>query len=155
MDYEIYAVTRIHASVDGNVMIKSFVRSGAARARITATTAPTFHCAANSAACPNMPSATVRVPGISARRYFASLVDEQHAPWRDDLRYITAEVLCTSRDLPLMLQQEMGKFVLPDSLPVKKSASAQRANAAASGAGGRVQYLATGEPATDELPEPD
>jgi type VI secretion system protein ImpG len=29
-------------------------------------------------------------------------------PLADDLRYITAEVLCTSRDLPLMLQQEMG-----------------------------------------------
>lgn len=46
-------------------------------------------------------------------------MDEQHAPWREDLRYITAEVLCTSRDLPLMLQQDMGQFVLPDSLPVK------------------------------------
>lgn len=28
-------------------------------------------------------------------------------------------MLCTSRDLPLMLQQELGQFVLPDSLPVK------------------------------------
>lgn len=57
--------------------------------------------------------------GYTGSETFVSLVDEQHAPWQEDLRYITAEVLCTSRDLPLMLQQELGQFVLADSLPVK------------------------------------
>jgi type VI secretion system protein ImpG len=28
-------------------------------------------------------------------------------------------VLCTSRDLPLMLQQELGQFIMADSMPVK------------------------------------
>jgi type VI secretion system protein ImpG len=46
-------------------------------------------------------------------------VDEQHAPWQENLRYISAEVLCTSRDLPLMLQQELGQFIMADSMPVK------------------------------------
>lgn len=46
-------------------------------------------------------------------------MDAQHAPWQENLRYISAEVLCTSRDLPLMLQQELGQFIMADSMPVK------------------------------------
>ncbi|MDU3077816.1 MAG: type VI secretion system baseplate subunit TssF, partial [Mixta calida] len=56
--------------------------------------------------------------GYVGSEVFLSLVDEQHAPWRDDLRYVTADVLCTSRDLPLMLlQQDQQGFKLPDSVP--------------------------------------
>ncbi|YCH31195.1 type VI secretion system baseplate subunit TssF [Erwinia sp. D4-22] len=56
--------------------------------------------------------------GYVGSEVFLSLVDEQHTPWRDDLRYVTAEVLCTSRDLPLMLlQQDQQGFKLPDSVP--------------------------------------
>ncbi|MDI6958008.1 type VI secretion system baseplate subunit TssF [Pantoea sp. Pa-EAmG] len=57
--------------------------------------------------------------GYIGSEVFLSLVDEQHTPWRDDLRYLSADVMCTSRDLPLMLlQQEQGNFVMPDSIPV-------------------------------------
>ncbi|MGD8165505.1 type VI secretion system baseplate subunit TssF [Pantoea sp. FN0307] len=56
--------------------------------------------------------------GYVGSEVFLSLVDEQHTPWRDELRYVTAEVLCTSRDLPLMLlQQDQQGFKLPDSVP--------------------------------------
>lgn len=55
--------------------------------------------------------------GYVGSEVFLSLVDEQHTPWRDDLRYITADVLCTSRDLPLLLQQDQQGFKLPDSVP--------------------------------------
>ncbi len=59
--------------------------------------------------------------GYIGSEVFLSLVDERHSPWQDDLRYLTAEVLCTSRDLPLMLlQQEQGNFMLPDSVPASK-----------------------------------
>ena len=65
---------------------------------------------------------------------FLSLVDEHHTPWRDDMRYLSADVLCTSRDLPLMLlQQEQGNFVMPDSIPVGQLKLC-RPDAAASGA---------------------
>jgi type VI secretion system protein ImpG len=57
--------------------------------------------------------------GYIGSEVFVSLVDEQHAPWQENLRYISAEVLCTSRDLPLMLQQELGQFIMADSMPVK------------------------------------
>lgn len=57
--------------------------------------------------------------GYIGSEVFVSLVDEQHAPWQENLRYISAEVLCTSRDLPLMLQQELREFIMADSMPVK------------------------------------
>ena len=59
--------------------------------------------------------------GYIGSEVFLSLVDEHHTPWRDDMRHLSAEVMCTSRDLPLMLlQQEQGQFVMPDSIPVSQ-----------------------------------
>ncbi|WP_431222888.1 type VI secretion system baseplate subunit TssF [Serratia sp. L9] len=50
---------------------------------------------------------------------FLSLVDAYHTPWRNDLEYITAEVLVTNRDLPLLLQrQELLSFMVSDSIPL-------------------------------------
>ncbi len=59
--------------------------------------------------------------GYIGSEVFLSLVDERHSPWRDDLRHLSADVMCTSRDLPLMLlQQDQGSFMMPDSIPVGK-----------------------------------
>jgi len=58
--------------------------------------------------------------GYVGSEVFLSLVDEQHAPWHEDLRHLSAEVLCTSRDLPLLLQQQQGNFVMPDSVPIRQ-----------------------------------
>ncbi|AHG20839.1 type VI secretion system protein ImpG [Chania multitudinisentens RB-25] len=59
--------------------------------------------------------------GYVGSEVFISLVDEHQSPWHSDLKYLSADVLCTSRDLPLaLLQQEHGHFVMPDSLPVKQ-----------------------------------
>ncbi|QKJ85697.1 type VI secretion system protein ImpG [Paramixta manurensis] len=59
--------------------------------------------------------------GYIGSEVFLSLVDERHSPWQEELRYLTADVMCTSRDLPLMLlQQEQGNFLLPDSVPSSK-----------------------------------
>ncbi|SDK16404.1 type VI secretion system protein ImpG [Pseudomonas delhiensis] len=50
---------------------------------------------------------------------FVSLVDERESPWRGDLKYLSAEVLCSSRDLPLLLRgQDPGRFLVPDAMPV-------------------------------------
>ncbi|MFC0139942.1 type VI secretion system baseplate subunit TssF [Erwinia mallotivora] len=57
--------------------------------------------------------------GYIGSEVFLSLVDERHSPWDNELRHLTAEVMCTSRDLPLMLlQQDQGNFLMPDSVPV-------------------------------------
>ncbi|MBW7984920.1 type VI secretion system baseplate subunit TssF [Enterobacillus tribolii] len=59
--------------------------------------------------------------GYIGSEVFVSLVDERQSPWHGALKYLSADVLCTSRDLPLMLQQqEQGNFVMPDSIPIRK-----------------------------------
>ncbi|MEY8770389.1 type VI secretion system baseplate subunit TssF [Erwinia sp. ACCC 02193] len=59
--------------------------------------------------------------GYIGSEVFLSLVDERQSPWRDDLTHLTAEVLCTSRDLPLMLlAQDQGNFMMADSVPVSQ-----------------------------------
>lgn len=74
---------------------------------------------------PRLPSEQARQygtrTGYTGSEVFISLVDERHSPWHSDLRYVTADVLCTSRDLPLMLQQrDQGSFMISDSMPVKQ-----------------------------------
>ncbi|WP_145519389.1 type VI secretion system baseplate subunit TssF [Yersinia bercovieri] len=56
----------------------------------------------------------------SGSELFVSLVDEHQSPWNSDLKYLTADVLCTNRDLPLMLLQQQGSFEMPDSIPIKQ-----------------------------------
>lgn len=59
--------------------------------------------------------------GYIGSEVFLSLVDERQSPWRDDLSHLTAEVLCTSRDLPLMLlAQDQSNFMMADSVPVSQ-----------------------------------
>ena len=59
-----------------------------------ATTGPIFPCDASSACCPSTPCATAPRTGYIGSEVFVSLVDEQRAPWQENLRYISAEVLC-------------------------------------------------------------
>ncbi|WP_343552770.1 type VI secretion system baseplate subunit TssF [Pantoea sp.] len=57
--------------------------------------------------------------GYAGSELFVTLVDEQQSPWSDAVQYVMADVLCTNRDLPLMLMQHgMESFTLPTSAPV-------------------------------------
>jgi type VI secretion system protein ImpG len=59
--------------------------------------------------------------GYIGSEVFLTLVDEKQSPWNDELTHFSAEVMCTSRDLPLMLiQQDQANFVMPDSIPVRQ-----------------------------------
>ncbi|HSY25020.1 MAG TPA: type VI secretion system baseplate subunit TssF [Polyangiaceae bacterium] len=51
---------------------------------------------------------------------FVSLVDENHGPYRADVRQLTVETLCTNRDLPLLLPmgQAATDFTLESGAPV-------------------------------------
>jgi len=61
--------------------------------------------------------------GYIGSEVFISLIDEQQSPWSPDLKYLMADVLCTNRDLPLILmQQGQDDFTLPTSAPVRKVA---------------------------------
>ncbi|EIC84129.1 type VI secretion system baseplate subunit TssF [Serratia sp. M24T3] len=59
--------------------------------------------------------------GYIGSEVFISLIDEQQSPWSPELKYLQADVLCTNRDLPLILmQQGQDDFTLPTSAPVRK-----------------------------------
>ncbi|OTA19565.1 hypothetical protein Xbed_02245 [Xenorhabdus beddingii] len=52
---------------------------------------------------------------------FVSIVDEQHAPWPNKLKFLIADTLCTNRDLSAILrQQDIDSFAMLDSIPIEK-----------------------------------
>ncbi|MDC9593278.1 type VI secretion system baseplate subunit TssF [Xenorhabdus sp. IM139775] len=52
---------------------------------------------------------------------FVSIVDEQHSPWSNELKFLTADVMCTNRDLSAMLrQQDLDNFAMLDSIPINQ-----------------------------------
>ncbi|AOM40250.1 type VI secretion system baseplate subunit TssF [Xenorhabdus hominickii] len=52
---------------------------------------------------------------------FISIVDEQHSPWPNELKFLTADVMCTNRDLSAVLrQQDLDNFVMLDSIPINQ-----------------------------------
>jgi len=119
LDYEIYAVNKIYASVDGQRDDQQFRPFWRSMSQDNGNYGAYFSLRREQRALSEHAQRYGTRTGYVGSEVFASLVDEQHAPWQEDLRYITADVLCTSRDLPLLLQQDLGQFVLPDSLPVK------------------------------------
>ncbi len=52
---------------------------------------------------------------------FISIVDEYHSPWPETLKYLSADVLCSNRDLPVMLRQkDINSFAMLESIPVSQ-----------------------------------
>jgi len=119
LDYEIFAVNKLYASVDGQRDDQVFRPFWSTWSRDEGNYGAYFSLRREQRALSEHALRYGTRTGYVGSEVFASLVDEHHTPWRDDLRYITADVLCTSRDLPLMLQQDLGQFVLADSLPVR------------------------------------
>lgn len=59
--------------------------------------------------------------GYHGSDVYISLADEQHPPWHRDLAFLSADVLCCNRDLPIRLtQHDRVRLVLQDSIPVHK-----------------------------------
>lgn len=51
---------------------------------------------------------------------FLSLVDQQEAPWSDDIRYLSIDALVTNRDLPRLITASGSmQLTMPDSAPVQ------------------------------------
>lgn len=72
-----------------------------------------------------------RLPSDSSRKYgtrtpyigtevFVSLVDQNEAPYPDDIRYLSVEALVTNRDLPMLVPRNgYDDLDVPDALPVR------------------------------------
>ncbi|AOM42826.1 type VI secretion system baseplate subunit TssF [Xenorhabdus hominickii] len=59
--------------------------------------------------------------GYIGTETFVSIVDEHQSPWPNELKYLSADVLCTNRDLPAILrQQDIDSFSMLDSIPISK-----------------------------------
>lgn len=119
LDYEIYSVGKVHGSADGQRDLREFRPFWSSWSGDAGDYGAYFSLRREQRVLSEHALRYGTRTGYVGSEVFISLVDEQHAPWQQELNYIAAEVLCTSRDLPLMLQQELGQFVLPDSLPVK------------------------------------
>lgn len=120
LDYEIYCVEQINASIDGQHDDQTFRPFWSTWCGDTDNYGAYFSMRREQRMLSEQALRYGTRTGYIGSEVFASLVDERHTPWRDELRYLSADVLCTSRDLPLLLQQDFGEFILPDSLPVKK-----------------------------------
>ncbi|HEI3539048.1 TPA: type VI secretion system baseplate subunit TssF [Escherichia coli] len=119
LDYEIFSVSRIYASEDGQRDDQVFRPFWSTWSRDGGNYGAYFSLRREQRALSEQAQRYGTRTSYVGTETFVSLVDANHAPWRDTLRYITAEVMCTSRDLPLMLTQDVGEFVLPDSMPVR------------------------------------
>lgn len=119
LDYEIYAVTKIYGSVDGQRDEREFRPFWSSWSKDKGDYGAYFSLRREQRLLSEHALRFGTRSGYTGSETFVTLVDEQHTPWPEELHYITADVLCTSRDLPLMLQQDLGQFVLADSLPVK------------------------------------
>lgn len=118
LDYEIYAVQKLYGARDGQREEQIFRPFWSTYSRDDGNYGAYFSLRREQRTLSEHAQRYGTRTGYVGSEVFLSLVDEQHAPWRDDLRYVTAEVLCTSRDLPLMLlQQDRQGFKLPDSVP--------------------------------------
>ncbi|STB68447.1 T6SS protein Cts1C [Citrobacter freundii] len=119
LDYEIYSVSKIHGSIDGQRDDLEFRPFWSSANQDAGNYGTYFSLRREHRILSEHVLRYGTRTDYTGSETFVSLVDQHHAPWQEDLRYITAEVLCTSRDLPLTLQQDPGLFVLPDSIPLK------------------------------------
>lgn len=122
MDYEIYSVNEVTGFSSGNIEEKTF--------RPLYESLSSEDKAVGDGAYYTLrrelrrPSEKVRRQGTRAAyigsEAYLSLVDQNEAPYATDLRQLSLEVLCTNRDLPLIMPLNRGSdFSLSISAPVK------------------------------------
>ena len=117
LDYEVYSVQKLYGTLEGQREEQIFRAFWSTYSHDSGDYGAYFSLRREQRTLSEHAQRYGARTGYVGSEVFLSLVDEQHTPWRDDLRYITAEVLCTSRDLPLLLQQDQQGFKLPDSVP--------------------------------------
>jgi type VI secretion system protein ImpG len=121
MDFEVYDVTEVTGYTEGGARARVFqpfyavhdnpVDSGAAY--FTARRAPRLMSERQATQGPRS--------GYMGTEVFIAIVDAREAPYRSDLKQLAPEILCTNRDLPLLLSPGAGKtdFTLVSGAPVR------------------------------------
>ena len=120
LDYEIYSVNKLYSSEDGQRDSQEFRPFWNSWSGDKGNYGAYFSLRREQRVLSENALRHGTRTGYIGSECFVSLVDEQHAPWRTELNYITAEVMCSNRDLPLILQDEFEHFQVPDSMPVSR-----------------------------------
>lgn len=117
MDYEIYSVNKVvgHRREGGEELsFRPFYGSVSGDPALAAY----FSTRREPRLVPEQKSRGGSRTGYLGSEVFLSLVDQNEAPYPDDLRTVAIEALCTNRDLPLLLPlQEASDFSLRVSAP--------------------------------------
>ncbi|HEK1094947.1 TPA: type VI secretion system baseplate subunit TssF [Proteus mirabilis] len=121
LDYEVFSIERLWGTQKDNKYEQEFRPFYCTQGRDGQNYGAYF----SQSRSPRIPSSKIKRQGARSNylgsEIFLSLVDVNHTPWRHDLDYITAKVLVTNRDLPLLLQkQEFYSFTVSDSIPLHK-----------------------------------
>lgn len=120
MDYEVFSLTRLQAYADKAVQPEQEFRSFYESLSQDQGNFGAYYSLRREA---RVVSETARLNGTrtaySGSEVFVSLVDQYQAPFSDNIRHLGAEVLCTNRDLPMLMPFGSGQdFVLKVSAPV-------------------------------------
>jgi type VI secretion system protein ImpG len=123
MDFEVYDVLEVSGFAEGSARARVFepfyavrdVPLDAGSAYFTLRRTPRLMSERQEAQGPRS--------GYLGSEVYLSIVDSNEAPFRSDLKQLALELLCTNRDLPLLLSPGTGKtdFTLVSGAPVRST----------------------------------
>jgi type VI secretion system protein ImpG len=123
MDYEIHSVVQLQGSGNrgDNGYQRIFKPVYSPQSEEDAAGGAWFTLRREHPPWPAAGHATKAYSDYRAAEVFVSLADEVHPPWHNAVKYLSADVLCSNRDLPLQLRQtDQEELMLQDSLPVRQ-----------------------------------
>jgi type VI secretion system protein ImpG len=122
MDFEVYEVTEVAGFTEGGARARVFRPFYAVHdhsldggAYFTVRRAPRLMSDRQATQGPRS--------GYMGTEVFLAVVDAREAPYRSDMKQLAPEILCTNRDLPLLLSPGTGKtdFTLVSGAPVRST----------------------------------
>jgi type VI secretion system protein ImpG len=123
MDFEVYDVSEVGGFGEGSARSRVFepfyavhdVQTDSGAAYFTMRRTPRLMSERQNAQGPRS--------GYLGTEVFIAIVDTREAPYRSDLKQLAPEILCTNRDLPLLLTPGTGKtdFTLVSGAPVRST----------------------------------
>lgn len=122
MDFEVYEVTEVAGFTEGGARARVFQPFYAVHdhpadggAYFTMRRTPRLMSERQATQGPRS--------GYMGTEVFIAIVDAREAPFRSDLKQLAPEILCTNRDLPLLLSPGTGKtdFTLVSGAPVRST----------------------------------
>lgn len=122
LDYEVHAISRVYGHRPASAEAIAFSPMYQARHGQDTHRAAFFSVRREQRILPEAQRRHGMETPYSGTEVFVSLVDQQHAPYSDDIRYLSADMLVTNRDLPCQLRDGDAGLSVSDALPVGRVA---------------------------------